>query len=106
MTNLAMMVKADPVPVACGCTFSVPRVRWYLYIWRQARLAREPFADVMASEARESRAIDPWIRGRKGDAQQGRLIGLSLEDARDRGRLQLAPWNAEAISAFLCECDC
>jgi hypothetical protein len=106
VTHVAMMVQADSVSVpACDCTFSTPRVRWYLYIWRQARIAREPFADVMRSEARESRSIDPWIRGARGDANRSRLIGLSLEEARDRGNLELAPWNAEKIANFLCECE-
>ena len=84
------------------CTFAPSRVRWYLVVWRLAEIVREPFAEVLRSEARNSRDIDPWIRGGRVDPDTGRLIGSALEDARDRGGIALRAWNAERIAAFLC----
>ena len=84
------------------CTFSVPRVRWYLTVWVESRKYREPFADVLRSESRNSRDIDPWIRGGRVDPDRGRMIGLSLERAATDGGLALQPWNAEKVARFLC----
>lgn len=85
------------------CAFTPSRVRWYLICWRLAQVVKEPFAVVLAAESRNSRDIDPWIRGGRVDPEKGRLIGLSLEHARDDGGMALTPHNADRISAFLCE---
>jgi hypothetical protein len=84
------------------CTFTPARVRWYLICWRLSEIVREPFTVVLASESRNSRDIDPWIRGGRVDPEKGRLIGLSLELARDRGGIALTPHSADRIASFLC----
>ena len=104
MTHVVVAVQVEQAASPCTCDFSVPKVRWYLHIWRQSRIYREPFADVMRSEARESRQNAVWNRGARAAQHRGLMIGLALESARDQAGLQLAPWNADAISRFLCEC--
>jgi hypothetical protein len=89
-------------PGPASCEFTVARVRWYLWCWNLAVRYREPFSNVLRSESRNSRDIDPWIRGGRVDPDRGRAIGLSLELARKDGGLTLATWNAEKISHYLC----
>lgn len=83
-----------------SCRFSVPRVRFYLHVWRQAVVSGESFASILRAETRNSRLIDPWIRGSRAN-RDAEDIGLSLELA-GRAGLTLAPWNAERVAAHLC----
>lgn len=95
-----------PVTTDCPgperCEWTAPRIRWYLVVWRMSIIAREPFANVLRSEARLSRDVDPWARGGKVDPGWALNIGLSLEHARDQFGLSLQPHNAERISSVLC----
>ena len=84
------------------CDFSVPRVRFYLYVWRQAQIAREPFDVVLRDENKSSNLEDPAIRGGRHDPHHARMIAWSLEQARDVGHIPLSPWNAERLSRYLC----
>lgn len=87
------------------CEWTPARVRWYLICWQLALRVHEPFANVLGSESRNSRDIDPWIRGGRVDPERGRSIGLSLEHARDDGGLDLRTYNADRISSYLCPND-
>lgn len=96
---------AAPTAVECdgpSCTYTPSRVRWYLICWRLAEIVREPFANVLNAESRNSRDIDPWIRGGRVDPDKARDIGLSLQLARDRYGIALVPHNAERLSRVLC----
>jgi hypothetical protein len=84
------------------CDFTVPRVRFYLVIWRQALLAREPFEVIWRDQTSQSRIADPAIRGGRGDQGYARTIAWSLEQARDVGHIPLTAWNAAKIAAYLC----
>ncbi len=84
------------------CDFSPPKVRFYLVVWRQSLIHREPFEVIFRAETRESRMIDPAIRGGRGSQDYARTIRMSLEHARDNGRIPLTAWNAEKIAAYLC----
>lgn len=86
------------------CRFSVRLVKLYLFAARQARILREPLADVLRSEIRNSRPVDPWLRGgRNTDPEIFRDIALSVERARDEGGIDITnPWNAERVAAFCC----
>lgn len=86
-----------------GCTFSPKRVRFYLIVMRQAHLAREPFDVVLMHETRNSRLIEPGIRGSRVDPLELRTIGWAIEDAGKRhGISVLNPHNADRLAAVLC----
>lgn len=102
---LAPTPAAPPTDCECSrgrCAFSAPRVRWYLFVWRQAQLAGEPFPEVLRSESRSSTDLDPWIRGGRVDRDQAVDIGIALTSARDDGGFTLHPYNAELIGQWLC----
>lgn len=108
MAVVLQVIQPAAIADACDCTFSrcrfrLPLVRFYLYAYRQAQIAREPFADVLRDCVRNSREVDPFIRaGRIIDRDACHEIALSLEMARDQGAIALTPWNAERIAAYLC----
>ncbi len=89
------------------CRFRVRLVQVYLFAARQAVIYGEPLADVIRSELRNSRPIDPWLRGGKVDPDAARDIALSLQRARDEGKIDITrPWNAEAVARFCCPDRC
>lgn len=94
----------EPRPVCLDCEWdSVPRVRLYLIVWRQARIYHEAFADVLRHRTRDSRSVDPAIRGRSFDWEKARAVGWSLDEiARVRGIGFMHADNAEAVSVALC----
>jgi hypothetical protein len=104
MIEVAAVAVAMPTGDCEGaaCAFTPGRVRWYLICWRLAEIVHEPFANVLNSESRNSRDIDPWVRGGRVDPDKARDIGLSLQIARDRGGIALVTHNADRISVFLC----
>ena len=106
MIETSTLAVSAPITTDCPgperCEWTAPRIRWYLVVWRMSLIAREPFANVLRSEARLSRDVDPWARGGKVDPGWALNIGLSLEHARDQYGLSLQPHNAERISSVLC----
>lgn len=104
--------ETDPYPGAAPCSscdclqgkckFSVPRVRFYLHILRQAQIVREDPVEVLRDSARSSRPDEPWLRGNKFDSDDARSIILSVIRARDEGGIPLAGHNAERIAGFCC----
>lgn len=78
-------------------------VRLYLIVYRQAHLYREPFEDVLRNRVRDSRAIDPAVRGRGFDAEKARAIAWSLDAVlKAHGWGFLHPDNALAVATALC----
>lgn len=106
MSDLGVdMVTMETTTPACrGCDWDdVPRVRFFLIVWRQAQLYREPFEDVLRHRTRNSRSIDPRVRGRGFDWNDARTIGWSLDElAKERGLGFMHADNAEAVSSALC----
>jgi hypothetical protein len=101
------VIQPDAVKSLCDCRplycdFSVPRVRFYLVVWHQARISREPFEVIWRDKTNQSRITDPSIRGGRGDVVHARMIAWSLEQARDVGKIPLTAWNAEKLAAYLC----
>jgi hypothetical protein len=103
-STLMVAERQAPSPDCPGesCKWTVSRVRWYLICWRLSEIAREPFPNILRSESRNSRDIDPWVRGGKVDPDDARDIGLSLVIARDHHGIALVPHNAERLSQVLC----
>lgn len=101
-------VASHPTPTVCegergGCRFSRRRVYFYLLVMRQAHLAREPFDVVLRSETRNSRLIDPAVRGTSTDPMEARAIGWAIEDAGARHGINVGnPHNADRLAAVLC----
>lgn len=92
-------------PTACrDCDWdNVAQVRFFLVIWRQARIHREPFADIFRHFTRDSRAIDPAFRGRSFDWDKARAIGWSLDAVfAKRGAAFMHADNADAVALALC----
>lgn len=92
-------------PTACrDCDWDdVPRVRFWLLVWRQARLAHEEFAEVLRHWTRTSRAIDPGVRGKGFDWIEARATGWSLDQlALRKGIGFMHADNAEAVGRELC----
>lgn len=87
----------DPVT----CAFTVSMVRAYLICWRQARIYREPFPDVLRNRFRNSRCTDAGIRGTRFDPLNAVDTGIALQQAQQAG-LSLEAWNAEAVAKWLC----
>ena len=85
-----------------SCTFTVSRVYWYLIVWRDAIILREPFEVVLTDCSRVSRDSDPSIKAGRMKVSKGQDIRLSLERARDEGHIPLTPWNARRIAEYLC----
>lgn len=101
------VIQPSPAQVGCdcrfaSCRFTVARVRFYLVAYRQSQILRVPPEEVLRDNCRESRTIDPSIRGGSFDGNTARDIILSLELARDRHGISLNPWNAERIATALC----
>jgi len=85
------------------CDFGVPRVRFYLSVWRQAHLARESFASVLRHRTRSSRTIAPGVRGQGFDWEKAHAIGWSLDEiARSQPAGFMHSANAEAVARLLC----
>ena len=88
------------------CDFTVSRVRFFLHVRRQAQLVGEPFEAVLRHRSRNSRLIDPAIRGNSFfDWTRARAIGWSLDAvARHHATTPgfMHPANAEAVAAELC----
>lgn len=98
-------VQREVGPAACrDCDWDdLPRLRFYLVVWRQARLYREPFAEVLRCHTRESRLIDPGVRGKTFDMEAARAIGWALDAVhRQRGAAFMHPDNCEAVADVLC----
>jgi hypothetical protein len=98
----AVAVAGLECPGPSTCAFTPGRVHWYMVCWRLAEIIREPFDLVLRSESRNSKDVDPWIRGGKVEPDAGRIIRLSLEHARDHHGIALTTHNAERISRVLC----
>jgi hypothetical protein len=103
-TPVALM-ETPPRQAAClDCDWDdLPRVRFFLHVYRQAYLYREPFADVLRHRTRNSRSIDPAVRGQGFDWDRARAIGWSLDAVVQRkGWGFMHPDNAESVSLELC----
>lgn len=85
-----------------ACTFTPSRVYWYMIVWRDAQILREPFEVVLVDCSRVSRDSDPSIKAGRIRSNKAQDIRLSLERARDEGHIPLTPWNAARIAAYLC----
>lgn len=101
------VVPTEPARASCDCLtgkcdFTVPRVYWYMIVWRDALILREPFENVLQDCSRVSRDSDPSIRAGRIRSNKGQDIRLSLERARDEGHIPLTPWNAKRIAEFCC----
>ena len=98
----ALEVKGTPVCLDCDWD-NVARVRFFLIVYRQARLYGEPFADVLRHRTRYSRSIDQSVRGKGFDWDTARTIGYSLDQLATRlGLGFMHADNAEAVSRSLC----
>jgi hypothetical protein len=102
-----MATESSPVlPARCDCDgdwHDAPRVRFFLIVYRQAHLYREPFADVLRHRTRNSRSIDPAVRGQGFDWDRARAIGWSLDEVRKHhGWGFMHPDNGEAVAEVLC----
>lgn len=97
-------MEAPPPPACVDCDWDDARlVRFYLLVWRQARLSGEQFADVLRHRTRDSRAIDPNAKGRALDMQKLRAIGWSLDEVyRKHGAQFMHADNAVAVAMALC----
>lgn len=85
------------------CDFKAGKVALYLHVLRQAELAREPFELVLRHRTRNSRSIDPAVRGTGFDAVKARAIGWALDAVRrTHGARFMHPANAEAVARVLC----
>ena len=93
-----------PLPACQDCDWdSVPRVRFYLIVWRQSRIHHESFAEVLRHMTRDSRTLDPAFRGRSFDWDKARAIGWSLDEvARVHGLAFMHADNADAVCTVLC----
>lgn len=97
-------IERTMVPVCLDCDWDeLPRVRLYLIVYRQAQLYRESFADVLRHRTRNSRSIDPAVRGQGFDWDRARVIGWALDEvARTHGIGFLHADNADAVAKALC----
>ncbi len=109
-TRLAValtMLQPDQVETLCDCLsgkcdFTTSRVYWYMIVWRDAIILREPFETVLTDCSRISRDSDPSIKAGRIRSNKAHDIRLSLERARDEGHIPLTPWNAAKIAKFCC----
>lgn len=87
----------------CGW-HDLPRLRFYLIVWSQARRFREEFADVLRHRTQTSRTLDPGVRGKGFDWLEARSTGWALDQLAQRRGLQfMHPDNNEAVAKALCE---
>lgn len=97
------------------CRFRTSRVRSYLIAYREAVKCGDDPAEYIRDSIKSSRPtcppchkpdpIEPAIhaRDKPGDRFWHIDVKLSLERARDVGKLSLDAWNAEKVARWLCE---
>lgn len=101
------VIQPEQVKTLCdcrfgSCSFTASRVYWYMIVWRDAIILREPFDVVLTDCSKVSSDCDPSIRGGRMRSSKAQEIKLSIERARDEGHIPLTPWNAAKIAAYLC----
>lgn len=100
--SLAFEASAPPACLDCEWD-DLADVKFYLLVWRQARIARESFAEVLRHRTRRSRASDAGVRGPGFDWEKARSIGWSLDQVCTRkGVGFMHADNAPAVALELC----